>query len=666
MNRNFEINWQNPPRAFRPKPIIHEWDKEALLRMDAIVDYGFGGAVTNPSHAHMYGGYRDACRAFGQIAEELKKRGLGYWIYDESGYPSGYAGGETLKGHPELEAKGFYMRRFVSYEESTPIRFTLDEQSDKIIWAAKYPMEISTLHNSFVQYDRMQAVPFTVNKAETVLSKGEAFYVFCVKSAYEGSQCTHNTCSFSRYINIMDPKAVRRFIDLMLEPIAEEAPGALENAEAVFTDEPSLMVAYSRAYEVWPYALAPWVDGLFEEYENKYGTPLQPLLPLLFEGEKAGTQTRERFYELVGDLIARAYSAQIEAWCKAHGTRLSGHYMGEERINGHVKYYGSYLKVLGEAGYPGLDVLNCIPGSFEYGTVKFPRIAARKMRADGMMVELCPFDRIEEFEKAPFENAVGMLGILYLCGVRKVNSYYRADYSEYDSRLPRAKGKTMNRDEARQFNAYAGRMGVMLDGMSLKTDTFVYYGYEDVCAHFTPKNTAFGSEHFDCDLSIKRILKGLMESGRDVLFADKEDLIRAAKTGEIGGNPVKSLIIPAMDIIDEDTLAAIGKLEENDTCVYFTEKLPAGVGGFKPMSVTDLCEALPAAPFEAQGAFLTARFTDTEKEVWMLASVERRPLGVKTNLHGTLYDPYTGKKTAAKDGFTIPPLRALFFVNDDN
>lgn len=315
MNMNFELNWLNPPRAFRPKPIIHEWDKEILLQMDAIADYGFGGVVTNPSHAHMYEGYRDACRAFRLITEELRKRNLGYWIYDESGYPSGYAGGETLKGHPEMEAKGFYMRRFVSYEEGMPVRFTLDEQSDKIIWAAKYPMEISTLHNSYVQYDKMQVVPFTVNKTETVLSCGEVFYVFCVKSAYEGSQCTHNTCSFSRYINIMDAKAVRRFIDLMLEPIAEEAPGAIENAEAVFTDEPSLMTAYSRAYEVWPYALAPWVDGLFEEYEDRYGEPLQPLLPLLFEGEKAGTQARVRFYELVGDLIARAYSRHVETIC---------------------------------------------------------------------------------------------------------------------------------------------------------------------------------------------------------------------------------------------------------------------------------------------------------------------------------------------------------------
>ncbi len=664
MNTNFETNWLNPPRAFRPKPIIHEWDKETLLQMDALADYGFGGAVTNPSHAHMYEGYRDACRDFGVIAQELKKRDLGYWIYDESGYPSGYAGGETLKGHPEMEAKGFYMRRFVSYEEGTLVRFNLDEQSDKIIWAAKYPMEISTLHNSYVQYDEMQTVPFTANKTETVLSRGEVFYVFCVKSAYEGSQCTHNTCSFSRYINIMDPQAVRHFIDLMLEPIAEEAPGALENAEAVFTDEPSLMTAYSRAYEVWPYALAPWVDGLFEEYEDKYGEPLQPLLPLLFEGEKAGTQVRVRFYELVGDLVARAYSGQLEAWCKAHGTRLSGHYMAEERINAHVKYYGSYLKVLGQAGYPGLDALNCIPGSFEYGTVKFPQIAARKTGVDGMMVEFCPFDRKEEFEKAHYENAIGMLGILYLCGVRTVNSYYHADYSEYDSRLSRAKGKTMNRDEARKFTAYAGRMGVMLDGMSLGTDTFVYYGYEDVCAHFTPQNTAFGSERFDCDLSIKRILKGLMESGRDVLFADKEDLTQAAKTGEIRGRSVKTLIIPAMDVIDEDTLDVIGNLEENGTRVYFTEKLPAGAGDRRPVSVNELREILPAAPFETQGAFLAARYTDTEKEMWMLASIERRPLEVKTNLRGTIYDPYTGEKTVAANEFIIPPLRAVFFAEE--
>ena len=41
-----------------------------------------------------------------------------------------------------------------------------------------------------------------------------------------------------------------------------------------------------------------------------------------------GYGIRQRFYRLVGKLTAEAYSAQIQAWCQAHGGIFSGHYLG--------------------------------------------------------------------------------------------------------------------------------------------------------------------------------------------------------------------------------------------------------------------------------------------------------------------------------------------------
>jgi len=233
-------------KKYRVNLIMHNWPGERNTRqalMDAIAAYGYGGVVTNVPREN--GGIQNPgnIEEFKQIIQELEERGLSFWIYDEDGYPSGYAAGKVLEGHPELEAKGFYMIRRIAYEPRHSV-FQLDDESDRIIWAAKYPVDCSALNDSILQYDRMEAVPFSDTFCECDLKEKEAFFIFCVKPAYEGSHCTHNVCSHSRYINILDPHAIRRFLDLCYEPVAALIPDAYRRAEAVFTDEPSLQNAY--------------------------------------------------------------------------------------------------------------------------------------------------------------------------------------------------------------------------------------------------------------------------------------------------------------------------------------------------------------------------------------------------------------------------------------
>ena len=44
--------------------------------------------------------------AFIRGVDAAKTLGMSLWLYDECGYPSGAAGGLTLRGHPEYEARG--------------------------------------------------------------------------------------------------------------------------------------------------------------------------------------------------------------------------------------------------------------------------------------------------------------------------------------------------------------------------------------------------------------------------------------------------------------------------------------------------------------------------------------------------------------------------------
>jgi len=652
--------WREPEQKFRVNPIVHAWPENRTVLMDAIKDFGFGGVVTNPSYENWYDGYTQNAKDFKNILSELDERGLSYWIYDEKGYPSGYAGGETLVGHPELEAKGFYMRRMVAYEPRH-VKFHLDDESDKIVWAAKYDLDTPGMHESFLKYETMSPVQFSEDFVETDLTEKQAFFVFCVKPAYEGSHCTHNVSSYSRYVNIMDPRAIKRFIELMLEPIAKGAPDAFKRAQGVFTDEPSLQVGYARPYESWPYALAPYVDGIFDEYQKEYGDSIYPYLPLLFEGRTDAYPVRVNFYRLVGKLIARAYSGQLSAWCRKHGGRFSGHYLGEESMVSHVKDYGSNIEVIGQADYPGLDMLSCFPEIFCYNTVKHPQMVARKKGTDGMMVEICPFDRVEEFQKAPVDNMTGMMGILYMGGARVTHSYFSSNFSEYaPDRIPENKG-TMSRAEAQQFNRYVGRLGTMLSDLTNDTHIFVYYGVEDVSAKMVPQTTAFSGAETAADTSTISLTKAILESGHDFYYADRDDLMEAGNSGSISGHRVDVFIVPALDVLYDESYEALEKLAENGVKVLFLDKIPnfgtilpterPQRNAFKPVTVEEILAEVDKADHDLSVAsdgntILKARFIKEEKELWMLVNHERRPIKLKVRhekyLRATLYDTDTG------------------------
>ena len=593
----------HPGEKYRVIQINHYWPPEnRKLVMRAIKDYGFGGVVTNVPSENGFTFNPDNLADFKSITDELDDAGLSYWIYDEHNYPSGIGDGKTLEGHPELEAKGFYARRFATYNKPRRVDFQLDADSDKIVWAAKYPRGLMTIHGRHLITERMEAVPFAAGSVTCELGVNEVLFVFCVKPAYEGSQMvTDDIYKLGRYINIMDPRAVRLFIDKCYEPVERAAPGVYRKAAGVFTDEPSLM-AYSNDYEVWPYALAPWVDGLFEEFENEYGFPLLPQLPFLFEGRLQDSYAiRVKFQRLVGKLITRAYSAQLSEWCKARGGSFSGHYLCEEWMTGHVRFYGDLLEIVKGADYPGIDVLVCLPEKIGCNTMKFIQTVSRKKGTNGMMVELNPWIDIDEFEKNALDNITGTVNLLYHNGVRVVHSYCSPEYGEHDESLKgyigynppsdyaaipslaKAHRTFIGRAETIWFNEYVGRLGYMLEDAPNYTNTFFYYGLEDVQAKTRPAcSCGFFTEspEGEADIDTIRLTAAIYEAGHDFYFADRDDLAAAEQSLTASGKPmisgceVKTVIVPAMDVIYGESLRALAALSGAGVEVLFHSKLP--------------------------------------------------------------------------------------------
>ncbi len=72
--------------------------------------------------------------AFARAVNEAKKAGLALWLYDERGYPSGNAGGITLRDHPEWEARGL----LVADTETQGGPVTLELPPGKLVLAGAF------------------------------------------------------------------------------------------------------------------------------------------------------------------------------------------------------------------------------------------------------------------------------------------------------------------------------------------------------------------------------------------------------------------------------------------------------------------------------------------------------------------------------------------------
>ncbi len=674
--------FQNPPAQYRTNYLLHRWPENRKDLMDAFRDYGYRGVVTNVPPDNGFTSNPDNLDSFADILDELDAKGLSYWIYDEVRYPSGRGGGLTLEGHPELAAKGFFMYRRMAYEP-VHAKYHLPDEAEKIIWAAKYPVASPNVFDSVVQFDRMEPVPFTKDFVECDLKEMEILYVFSVKDAYEGSHSTHNIASHQKNINIMDKRAVARFIECVYEPMVKRVPDSFRRALNVFTDEPGLQVAYIGPEEVWPFALAPWVDGLFEAYEAEYGHSILPQLPLLFEGGSNAYPVRIRFYELVGKLIAEAWSEQLSDWCEAHGCGFSGHYIAEEFVFNHVKHFGNFIKVLCAASYPGIDLLQCYPEDYWYETPRYAQMAIRKKGTNGMMVEICPYAGAEIFAEDPLNNMAAVMGMLYMAGCRVTHSYFKADFSGWkDGRLADVMPEGLtNEAETNWFNEYVGRLGLMLDGLHNCCDTYIYYGIEDTQAKTVPEYTGAWNtgDHMVTD-STGLLMRAIMDAGRDFYMIDRDDLREAAEKGTISGNPIKRIFVPSMDVIYGESLSILEKLAENGVEVRFLDQAPtfAAEDGSALQTKLPVCdlEAVKALvqpdeifPKAAENAIIHRAVFKRGGEV-LYFLVNRSRTDGKLLYHGTdgeIWNPEDGSVTAVAHGeaVTVPAMRALFIVAKD-
>lgn len=371
--------FQNPGSAYRGAPF---WAWNTKLNKDALVaqvhqfkEMGFGGF-----HIHCRVGldteylgeeFFDCVKA---CEEEAKKEGLFCYLYDEDRWPSGSAGGIVTRDSQ-------YRTRFLVF---SPVGY-VEEEEGSYMAAAKAVRSQNRKHLAyyFVQLDPegyLESYECLDRLPEDKENVWEAFLEVSGDTPWFNNQA---------YVNTLDPRAVRKFLDVTHERYYQKL-GADFGTEikSIFTDEPQtthkgmLTTPFDKVQ-----ILTAYTDDFDTTFQGKYGYSLLEHLPEVFY-EKAGGddyQVRYHYQTHVMERFSEAFGDQIGEWCKEHGIHLTGHMLNEWTLHSQTLAIGECMRPMKEFGIPGVDML-C--DRREYSTLKQAVSVARQENREGVMCEI--------------------------------------------------------------------------------------------------------------------------------------------------------------------------------------------------------------------------------------------------------------------------------------
>jgi hypothetical protein len=591
--------FKSPPMQYRPLQIVHDMGLHADLgleecqrrireRLQRLKGLGFGGIVANVSHRD-YLTSEENFQIFGEVLNEAQREGFSVWMYDEKGYPSGSAGGLTLKGYPEYEAVGL-VGIFEEVTNGEHVEIHLPKGHRQAVYARAYPLVRANDSPAKVMIAHSIDLSQKLNgtgtlrwtapacAADVAAGRPQGHWLvgyFATKPLYEGTHAVHNYCAARRYLNLIDRAGVARFIDVTYKQYARYFPEHTgKTLCASFTDEPSFIPTYMPKIPVqvaiedefdedFPrYPTHTWSEELFDEFQKRRGYDLKPVLVYLFRDQsERAKQVRCDFHQTLSELYSETFFGQIADFCKESGIAFSGHLLWEESLIHHAMLEGNYFSHLKQMDIPGIDILTTNPSAIVGGrgflTAKFISSIAHLHGKRHTMSETSGFGERMGGREITMNMMTGTANVLYALGIDIITSYYG------DTELEPA--------EYRAYSDYIARLGAVLDGGKHIALVAIYYPIESLWAEYLPSEKVVHEiPHSDIarhiDAAFADSCRALMSNQLDFDIIDAEG-IESAKIKNDGksGLIVTSyeefpvLVVPPMEIID---LSLLRKLEE--------------------------------------------------------------------------------------------------------
>ena len=586
----------NPPNRFRPFVAYGtqskvpgsrgELGEKAVSEVTEIEQFGFGGVVTTVN-AENYLNDSGNWQGLRQVLEQLKLRKMTAWIGDDVGRPSGKAEGQVLVRCPEGQAEALFQCSS-TVEGPRTCRLAIPHGKLVAAWALPWQGDHPLLDGA------LDLAP-NVNDDEIDASvpNGNWLLIAFVERFIDGGTFAQDPIAGkSPYINILSRQVTQAFLDISYEAYHREVGDYFGDVVLGFHNDEIMLTtaAFPVDTPFPPFPAIPWVDGLAGIFKERYGYDLLPSLPALFHDiGPSTTRIRCDFYRLIGETCRDAFFQPIADWCSVHSVKLRTQPLAEESLVAQTAFNGSIFPYLEAAHVPSGDILSF---SIEMFKTRDQCLPAAKLVSSAAHVggrQECISDFLDYYEtaagvKTTVEQARTVIGWLYVQGATSLGSL-----SDWRRR---------STNDWQHLNAYAGRLGLALNGGIHVADLAVLFPITTTWAHYIPSNKfmmlpPIGSPHRPkiwsesyapeasmWEAPFRELIWGLLEHQRDMDIIDDDSLSRANIADaelRIADENYKALIIPPMDVIDQQSLEKATTFAEQGGLVIGFHPLPCRI-----------------------------------------------------------------------------------------
>lgn len=532
--------FKNPSNQFRPIPFWSWNDKldteELKYQISEMKKAGMGGyfmhARSGLKTQYLSEEWFDCIQAG---LDGAKQEDMNAWIYDEEGWPSGFAGGIVPGMTEDFHAKFMTMERHQSMDTI--------EVNEMI--------SIYCLHKETGFYEK-------IKKNEKYFCKeGEELLAFRKhRNPY--------------YVDTLNKAAIQAFLKVTHEVYFERFGEDFgKHLHGFFTDEPRLTCNH--------FGDLAWSDELPEDFKAHYGYDITEHLPALYLKTPSYEKYRYDFWETVSRMFTENYMKTIYDWCEDHQCKATGHIMMEESIFSQMTSTAGVMPFYEYMHIPGIDWLRRMISSPVIG--KQVGSVACQLGKKQVLTEsfaLCgwdvSFEELKWIAEWQFVNGVNQicqhLMAYTLKGVRK-RDYPPSHFTQ----------QTWWK-EARLFNDYLSRLCVALSEGDQTADVLLIHPMRSGYIAFDGTRT---EEIRILDEEFTKAAENLSDKHISYHFGD-ETIIKkygSIKEGKlrVGKIAYQTVILPHMYAMDKKTLELLLAFAAQGGKILSLGKLPSYTNG---------------------------------------------------------------------------------------
>ena len=545
------------------------------------------------------------------LINEAKKRDMKIWLFDDSGFPSGFASGKIRDNHPE------HLKIYLAENHIDAIGPLKGSSFNIEAWFGEGDKPVGIVAAKKVDgQDRLDAdslMELTGNVHDGILYWDVPvgnWRVFILKSTRNGGEKGTRD-----YLNPLEPEPVKAFIGYVHEEHYRRYRAEFGKTIAgFFTDEPRFGNAPSYDARLgqkcmeFPYGgveeascnhqmVLPFSGTLMDKLDAKWNGSILRFLPLLwYEGGEITGSIRYTYMDVVSRLFAENYTQQIGDWCRQHGVKLIGHVVEDNGAHARLGYgCGHFFRAIKGQDYSGLDIVYQVwpeycegkfTTPFGYLDADFFYWGLSKMASSAGHIDpkkngvtVC-----EVFGAYGWQEGLKLMKWLtdHIC-VRGVNFIiphaFSPKYPDPDC-PPHFYARGAN-PQWRYFNiwsSYANRICRLLTGgRHVAPVAVIYHAEAEWAGRYMPFEKVVKSlakEQIDCDIiPIDTIVK------KEAMWLDCGHFF-------VNNEEYKALIVPYSQRLPEEFLHCLLELVQSDIHVIFVDNYPEG--SIKPLNFTDI------------------------------------------------------------------------------